>query len=375
DLAAIAEWRRERRPADAGPTTRNHRLAALKSFTRWMVRTGKAERDPTTTLSRRNAAVDRRHVRRALTTGELTKLLATAEAGPTIGPCDGPTRATVYALAALAGLRHGEIAKLKRTDFDLESRTLRVRATVAKNRAETYLPIHAGLSDRLATWFAAYHVALDAAAPFAWVGKVNTAELVRFDLAAAGIDYSADSGVVDFHALRVTFITSLHRAGVPLATAQKLARHSDPKLTSNIYGKMDLFDLAGAVSRLPDFAPRADLPRTPPIGRTGTDGGRESAVDRSPTHGNIANAASTKRLAATPAPILGAAMGAVPTGETCRNPTTVDESDHQTDDYEENSQVVGKKWDADDCGLLRKVRKNSGEEGRTPDLRVMNPPL
>ncbi|MGL4464590.1 MAG: tyrosine-type recombinase/integrase, partial [Planctomycetia bacterium] len=211
-------------------------------FTRWMVKVGRANRDPLATLSKRNEATDRRHVRRVLTTEELATLSAAAETGPTVGAADGPTRATVYALAAMAGLRHGEIAKLKRTDFDLESRTLGVRATVAKNRTETYLPIHPGLAGRLAAWFDAHAIEPTDPSPFGWVGKVNTAGLLRVDLAAAGIDYATDSGVVDFHALRVTFITSLHRAGVPLATAQKLARHSDPKLTSNVYGKMDLFD-------------------------------------------------------------------------------------------------------------------------------------
>jgi site-specific recombinase XerD len=39
----------------------------------------------------------------------------------------------------------------------------------------------------------------------------------------------------DFHANRHTFISNLGRAGVPLATAQKLARHADPKLTANVY--------------------------------------------------------------------------------------------------------------------------------------------
>ncbi|MGL5094021.1 MAG: tyrosine-type recombinase/integrase, partial [Planctomycetia bacterium] len=126
DLAAIAEWRRKRVPTDASATTRNHRLTAMRMFTRWMVKVGRANRDPLATLSKRNEATDQRHVRRALTTEELTRLLAAAENGPTVGVADGPTRATVYALAAMAGLRHGEIAKLKRTDFDLEARALRV---------------------------------------------------------------------------------------------------------------------------------------------------------------------------------------------------------------------------------------------------------
>ncbi|MHC4163103.1 MAG: tyrosine-type recombinase/integrase [Planctomycetota bacterium] len=56
--------------------------------------------------------------------------------------------------------------------------------------------------------------------------------------------------VVDFHALRVTYATSLGRQGVPLQKAQKLMRHSDPKLTSNAYTRFELHDLHDAVARI-----------------------------------------------------------------------------------------------------------------------------
>lgn len=41
--------------------------------------------------------------------------------------------------------------------------------------------------------------------------------------------------MVDVHANRHTFIRNLGKAGVSLTTAQRLARHSDPKLTANIH--------------------------------------------------------------------------------------------------------------------------------------------
>jgi len=42
-------------------------------------------------------------------------------------------------------------------------------------------------------------------------------------------------GSVDVHAMRTTFGTNLSRAGVPLRTAQAAMRHSDPRLTANVY--------------------------------------------------------------------------------------------------------------------------------------------
>ncbi len=53
------------------------------------------------------------------------------------------------------------------------------------------------------------------------------------------------------HSHRKTFGTELARAGVSLATSQKLMRHSDPKLTSNIYTDLKNLDLLTAVSSMP----------------------------------------------------------------------------------------------------------------------------
>ena len=43
------------------------------------------------------------------------------------------------------------------------------------------------------------------------------------------------AGKLDFHSLRYTFATKLARKGVSKRLAQELMRHSDPKLTANIY--------------------------------------------------------------------------------------------------------------------------------------------
>ena len=72
------------------------------------------------------------------------------------------------------------------------------------------------------------------------------------DLAAAGIPKGNDRGeVLDIHGLRMTFNSLMGAAGVPLATRQVLMRHSDPKLTANIYTDIGLFDLDGALASLP----------------------------------------------------------------------------------------------------------------------------
>ena len=64
----------------------------------------------------------------------------------------------------------------------------------------------------------------------------------RRDLQAAGLDAG-----IDFHSLRHTYCQLLVRAGVSLKLAQQLMRHSDPRLTSNIYGRMGILDTSKAI--------------------------------------------------------------------------------------------------------------------------------
>jgi excisionase family DNA binding protein len=55
---------------------------------------------------------------------------------------------------------------------------------------------------------------------------------------------------VRFHDLRHTTATLLLKNGVPLATVQRLLRHTDPRLTSEVYGHLDVDDMRKAVNGL-----------------------------------------------------------------------------------------------------------------------------
>src|SRR5262245_33455369 len=100
------------------------------------------------------------------------------------------------------------------------------------------------------------------------------AEMLRLDLEAASIPYVVDGPdgplYADFHSLRHSFITALGRGGVELRTAQELAGHSSPALTAR-YAHRRLYDLAGAVEKLPRFLPDAPAPEA--LRATGTDQG------------------------------------------------------------------------------------------------------
>ena len=95
-------------------------------------------------------------------------------------------------------------------------------------------------------------------------------EVFRRDLQAADIDYVDSSGrVSDFHALRYSLGTMLAQAGTSPRTSMEIMRHTDMKLTMNVYTDPRLLDTTSAVEQLPNL----DTPvtETERAVRTGTD--------------------------------------------------------------------------------------------------------
>lgn len=101
------------------------------------------------------------------------------------------------------------------------------------------------------------------------------------DLRRAGIDPgSLGEGVVDFHSFRHADVTALVRAGVSVKAAQRLARHSDSRLTLNTRTHLTLADERAALVQVfgvPIERPTAKAsPHAAPLAMTGTDAGAEN---------------------------------------------------------------------------------------------------
>ncbi|MDR2391804.1 MAG: hypothetical protein LBE84_09025 [Planctomycetota bacterium] len=95
-------------------------------------------------------------------------------------------------------------------------------------------------------------------------------------MAEAGIPVYDEYGrKADFHCLRTSTGTLLSSAGVPLATVQKMMRHSTPILTAKHYIRLSIVDKAAALAKMPDFHPAG--PDAEGMRATGTDG---EIVDR-----------------------------------------------------------------------------------------------
>ncbi len=90
----------------------------------------------------------------------------------------------------------------------------------------------------------------------------------------------------------------LVKSGASVKEAQELARHSDPKLTMNVYTRLGVHDLATALDRLPRVAP--DRPDHHARRATGTD---NAAPSNSPGSSGADQRGQTRRGAGISIPI------------------------------------------------------------------------
>jgi integrase len=265
--AALARMRKDGKSIQ----TTNHALAHMKAFSSWMERDGRIAQNPLRHLAAGNVRVDRRRNRRALTTLEIGAVLAAARNSQrVIEGLDGAARHALYLCAVRTGFRAKELSSLTPDSFRLDDDVpvVVLSAKVGKNRRLVHQPIPADL----VALMRGYLTGRPAGAPvWTGLGRGRTAEMLRYDLADAGVPYVQDGpdGPVyaDFHALRHSFITSLERAGISIKTAMMLARHSDPKLTLGIYTHRGLVDLAAAVEQLPQLP--SQLPSQVTAGESG----------------------------------------------------------------------------------------------------------
>jgi hypothetical protein len=156
-------------------------------------------------------------------------------------------------LKALGRLRRGEINALHGGDFHLDTANpyWMLPAAFVKNRKEQPRPLHPELVAELQKLKAAGKLKPE---DLVFPDGVPTMKEIRKDFKKAEIPLKDERGhVVDFHALRTTYITRLQRAGVSPREAMELARHSDMRLTMKTYTDVAQLPLAATVRRLPSI--------------------------------------------------------------------------------------------------------------------------
>ena len=236
-------------PPEESQCTLSNYVRAAKQFSRWLRRDNRSRDDSLEFLPGYNPEVNRRHVRRALTDEEFEKLVDVAAGGPTLWDITGMDRAMLYLLAISTGFRRDELGSLNPGSFELESKTpsVTVEAAYSKHRRRDVQPIRPDLAPTLKAWLKG-----KVAGARLFTIPRRSAEMIRRDLAAAGVPYSDAQGrVADFHSLRESYVTRLVNSGANIAVVQALARHSTPTLTLNKYTDRRLLDMAGALKELP----------------------------------------------------------------------------------------------------------------------------
>jgi len=273
--------------------TVNHHLRAIKQFSRWLWTDHRARADSLVGLKGFNVKLDRRHDRRAMTDDEITRLIQTAQAGPTVLGMAGVDRAMLYRVAVGTGFRASEIGSLTSESFDLDADppTITIEAGYSKHRRKDVQPIRPDLADLLAPWLdgkAAGQVVfampekpvmlmradLDAARQ-SWIGEGANEKDKAERAESHFLAYEDAAGqFCDFHALRHTFISRLVQSGASVKVAQDLARHSSPMLTLGRYAHVQIADHTKALDALPNLEPMKDTPDQQEAKATGTYDGR-----------------------------------------------------------------------------------------------------
>ncbi len=264
DALKVATWLAAQRQTSKrfSAQTSNFYGDVARAFCAWLVTNDRIARNPLALLRRVNIAVDRRHDRRALSEDEFRKLIESAASGPMLEGLSGRDRAMLYVLATWTGLRRGELAALTRRCLELDTQPPTIRlparlpAKASKRRKAEQLPLHPAVVEELRAWPPRQAEARPDTPLFILTTSKGqfrkTSKMMKLDLERAGMSYRDEDGLfADFHANRHTFISNLSWAGVPLVTAQKLTRHSAPKLTATRYTHLGLDVEAGAIGSLP----------------------------------------------------------------------------------------------------------------------------
>jgi len=246
--------------SDHKPATVNRRLAGLRAFFGWMVKTGQAASNPAAEVNgvrqdrRAPKALDAQDVYKLQRTAAAQRQLAEAQAGE-----GNVTPTVVYArrdeallnLLLYTGVRVGEAAALELDDVTLNDRSGKVIVRSGKGRKYREIPLHKEARKALAAYL---EVRTEGSRDDAGGRPLFLSQRgplgergMQMRLAALGKDAGVE---ITPHILRHTFATRLLReAQADLVTVAALLGHSSVATTA-IYTQPNEADMAEAVEGL-----------------------------------------------------------------------------------------------------------------------------
>ena len=233
--------------------TRRYYTVAVKGFTNFLAVNRRIERDPLRYLKTRIKGVDDpkpTRIRRALTPAEMNRLVRAARASTVRAEgLTGEQRAWLYQVAVSTGFRASELSSLVAGSFSLDEAVVLLERTYPSAGVMTVRNSHSHWLMVFVGWLAGKPPDKRLWPSF-W--RNRAARMLRIDLKAAKIDVVDDKGaVVDFHSLRVTYITNLcGYCTHDLVLIQRLSRLSTVALL-NRYVKQHDSQRVAAVAKLP----------------------------------------------------------------------------------------------------------------------------
>jgi len=221
-----------------GARTQNHYLETVRAFCKWSIKRKRLAVHPLADVTPVETAGQLRRQRRALTQNEITALLSAVHARHQLA----------YRIILGTGLRRDELRQLRWGDVMLDAPMpcILLRAETTKGKRADVLPLRIDLASMLK---ASRGEADDSESVCRSVPSMDTHK--RY-LAKAAIPFEdTEHRRADFHSLRHTYGSLLASAGIAPRIAMSLMRHTDMRLTMNVYTDPRIFDLAGAVEKLP----------------------------------------------------------------------------------------------------------------------------
>jgi integrase len=226
----VADYLKARLDGGLSATSCNHYLTAVKNFLILLIPKLKV--------------LELKRVRRALTEDEFSKLIKATRKAPPSHQLTGEQRTYLYLTAANTGFRASELYSLTPANFHFgEQPFVQLEARSAKNKKAVNQPISQDFAKTIRPWLSRQDGRL-----WTQLACKRAAEMLTSDLDRAKISCNTREGLVDFHSLRVFYVTQLCKTIKNPKMIQTLARHSTMELTMKIYAKVNPTDAATAIN-------------------------------------------------------------------------------------------------------------------------------
>jgi integrase/recombinase XerC len=228
DLRTLRSWLAKQQTLGKARSTMARRATAVRVFTAWALRTGRADTDPGASLGTPKA---HKPLPPALNAAEVRDLLEAAATRADDGSAVGVRDVAILELLYATGIRVGELCGLDVDDVDRERRVVRV---LGKGRKERTVPYGVPADRAIGRWLETGRPALLASgAGGAMFLGARGGRIVRTLVHArlAEVPEAPDMGP---HGLRHTAATHLLEGGADLRTVQEMLGHASLS-TTQIY--------------------------------------------------------------------------------------------------------------------------------------------